>query len=169
MDNSITVNIADMKIAKGQETLVTYALGSCIGICLYDPIKKIGALGHIMLPISHTEEDEKLKRNRFANTCVPDMVESLVKSGCNRRTIIAKIAGGATMFKMVNSRNSSPTNSGLNNIGNQNILAVKDALKKFRINIVSEDIGADYARTVFFDTATGKVTIKSCSKPINII
>ena len=47
-----TIGIADMKLTRNQGTLITYALGSCIGICLWDPLLKIGALVHIMLPIN---------------------------------------------------------------------------------------------------------------------
>ena len=169
MINTITVNISDMKMAQGADVLVTYALGSCIGICLYDPVKKIGALGHIMLPVAHNEEDAKTKKFRFANTCIPEMLNQMIKSGCNKRSIVAKIAGGATMFKLVNASNPNTSNSNINRIGSQNIEAVKEGLKNAGIKLVAEDTGADYARTVFFDTDSGKVTVKSCNRQINII
>ncbi len=169
MNNTITVNISDMKIAKSADILVTYALGSCVGICLYDPFKKIGALGHIMLPVANNEQDAVQKKYRFANTCVPEMLNQMIKSGCVKRNIVAKIAGGATMFKLVNSQSPNPPNSDLNKIGAKNIVAVKESLKKYGITLLSEDTGADYARTVFFDTENGKVTIKSHNKQVKVL
>ncbi|NCC87699.1 MAG: chemotaxis protein CheD [Clostridia bacterium] len=169
MNNTITVNISDMKVAQNADTLVTYALGSCIGICFYDPFKKIGALGHIMLPFAHNAEDAKNKKHRFADTCIPEMINEMVKLGCNKRNIVAKIAGGATMFKLVNPRNPNSSNSDLNKIGAKNISAVKETLKEHRIVLLEEDTGADYARTLYFDTESGKVTIKSCNRQLNII
>lgn len=169
MNNTITVSISDMKITNNQDVLATYALGSCIGICLYDSYKKVGALGHIMLPTARNEEDAKYKKFRFANTCVPYMVTEMVKLGCNKRTIIAKIAGGATMFKLVNANRANPAGSTFNKIGAQNIEAVKSALVKEGIKIVDEDTGADYARTVFFDTSNGEVTVKSCNKIVKVL
>ncbi|MEG1178829.1 MAG: chemotaxis protein CheD, partial [Oscillospiraceae bacterium] len=160
MNNTITVNISDMKVAQNADTLVTYALGSCIGICLYDPMKKIGTLGHIMLPAAHNEEDAKMKKYRFANTCVPEMINEMIKLGCFKRNIVAKIAGGATMFKLI--QNAKVANSELNNIGTQNVAAVKSALNKYGIRLIAEDVGADYARTLFFETDKGSVTVKSC-------
>lgn len=52
MNDKLVVGIADMKMAQGSGMLVTYALGSCIGICFYDPMLKLAALLHIMLPLN---------------------------------------------------------------------------------------------------------------------
>lgn len=164
-NNTITVNIADMKVAKSADILVTYALGSCVGICLYDPLRKIGALGHIMLPVAHNEQDAIEKKHRFANTCVPEMINQMINQGCAKRNIVAKIAGGATMFRLVNSQRAN-ANSDLNQIGAKNIVAVKQSLKEHGITLLAEDTGADYARTVFFNTENGEVTIKSHSKQV---
>lgn len=165
MKRIISVDISDMKIAKAPDVLVTYALGSCVGICLYDTINKIGALAHIMLPSSQRGSDNNLNINRFADTCIPSMIEELQKHNCYKINLVANIIGGANMFNY----NSNRTLNNFNNIGQSNVVAVKNELIKLGIPIISEETGEDYARTVFFDTDTGKVSIKNSNREINAI
>ena len=158
MNNTITIGISDMKIAKNSETLVTYALGSCVGICLYDSIMKIGGLGHIMLPI-FPKNNPKESKLRFADTCIPEMITQMERMGCNRRRLIAKIAGGAKMFNVAG-------DSSFGNIGKRNVEAVKDTLKKYQIGIYAEDTGLNYGRTVYFSPLDGKMVVKSFAKGV---
>lgn len=149
----ITVGISDLNVVKGGDTLVTYALGSCIGICLYDGINKIAGLSHIMLPSSSLSmaggNDMK-----FADTAVPLLLKKMVAVGAKQPYIKAKIAGGAQMFAMDN-------NSSVANIGLRNAVAVKEILQKLRIPITAEDTGKNYGRTLVFSAADGVMHIKS--------
>ena len=150
---NITVNIADFKSGKAPDMLVTYALGSCIGISIYDKLTHIGALGHIMLP---GEDLEKTKDTpmRFATSCIPMMLDALAKLGCSKANMEARIAGGANIITFSNE-------SSLNSIGFRNATAVRKTLLRQGIRIVGEDIGKDYARTMFLNPGTGEVTIKT--------
>ena len=145
------IGIADMKLARGQGTLVTYALGSCIGICLWDPLLKIGALVHIMLPINM--ETNRTSPFKYADTGIRLTISKMEFMGAKRTRIIAKIAGGAKMFKV-------PANSNLGNIGQRNIESVHQVLRQEGIRLLKEDVGGSAARTLFFDVATGEGTVK---------
>ena len=97
MGDKLTIGIADMKVAKGQGMLITYALGSCIGICLHDPVLKLGALVHIMLPVNM--ETGRKNPMKYADTGIRETIRMMERKGANRARITAKIAGGAKMFE----------------------------------------------------------------------
>lgn len=156
MNELITVGISDVKITQNPGALVTYALGSCIGICLYDIALKVGGLAHIMLPY-RPEGNNDLQVNRYADSCLPGMVKNMETMGCLRSRIRAKIAGGAKMFEVAD-------DSTFGNIGARNISAVKETLAALGISIQAEDTGLNYGRTVYFYTETGTMVVKSFAK-----
>ncbi len=158
MSNMVTIGISDMKIVKSEDALVTYALGSCVGICLYDPVIKVGGLGHIMLP-NFPVNNPKENKYRFADTCIPAMIEQMERLGSSRRRIVAKIAGGAKMFDVSG-------DSAFGSIGARNVAAVKSSLQSFQIPIRAEDTGLNYGRTVYFHTEDGTMVVKSFSNGI---
>jgi chemotaxis protein CheD len=152
---NLSVGISDWKIAKPPDGLVTYALGSCVGIALFDKARKIAGLSHIMLPDSKNSSEPALSRMKFADTAIPDMLNKMIAMGAMRTSIQAKIAGGAVMFKIGNDRF---------NIGERNIAAVKATLQSLRIPIISQDTGKDFGRTMFVTADDGGVTIKSANR-----
>ena len=149
-DDKLIIGIADMKMAKGEGMLVTYALGSCIGICLHDPLLKLGALVHIMLPVNM--ETGRKNPMKYADTGIRDTLKEMEAKGASRSRITAKIAGGAMMFK-------EGTGS-LGNIGQRNIESVKLNLKKEGIRLLKEDVGGSVARTLLFDVGSGLACIR---------
>lgn len=153
MSDLITIGISDMKTSKAPTSFVTFALGSCIGICLYDPALKNGGLGHIMLP-NYPVSNPKENKMRYADTCIPLMIQQLERLGSNRRRLVAKIAGGAKMFEVAD-------DASFGNIGRRNTEAVKATLAKCGIPIIAEDTGLNYGRTLYFYTENGSVLIKS--------
>ncbi len=161
MSEVITVGISDMKLTKGENTLVTFALGSCIGICLYEPILKIGALGHIMLPYSPNPENEKTP-DKYADTCIKRTLEVLSQHNCLKTRLRAKIVGGAKMFDVKG-------DSAFGNIGARNIEAVKKVLGENRIPILAEDTGLNFGRTVYFRVQNGAVEVKSFNRELKIL
>lgn len=154
MENKLTIGIADMKLAQRDGTLITYALGSCIGICLYDPALKLGGLLHIMLPLNM--EAGRKNTLKYADTGISEMVRQMTQKGASTARLTAKIAGGAKMFEVSGS---------LGNIGQRNIESVHMQLKKHGIRLLREDVGGTVARTMSFDVATGMVSIRSYGKP----
>lgn len=154
MNEKITVGIADMKLAKAPGVLITYALGSCIGLCFHDPKLKLGALLHIMLPLNmETGRKTPLK---YADTGIRETLRQLEAQGALRSRITVKIAGGAKMFE-VNGGN-------LGNIGQRNIESVHTILRKENIRLLGEYVGGNVARTMLFDVDSGQACIRSYGK-----
>jgi chemotaxis protein CheD len=152
------VGIADLKIASDKDILRTI-LGSCIGICLYDSASRIGGLSHIMLPVMRTENSSKKK---YADTAIPMLAEEMKRAGADLRRVTAKIVGGSTMFNL-------SERSVMTEIGKNNIVKVKEVLKGMEIEIIAEDTGGDYGRTIDFYLENGSVKIKSLGKQERII
>ena len=163
MNNTIPVGISDYKTSKSPDTLVTYALGSCVGIALYDSGSHIGGLSHIMLPSSALKANGIIDdRMKYADTAIPDLISELERLGAKRSSLRAKIIGGANMF------NTTGT-SFVDTIGERNIEAVRQVLAQLDIPLVAEDVGANYGRTVYFLLEDGKVKVQSLGKHINEI
>ena len=159
MESKITIGIADMKMAQNSGMLITYALGSCIGICLYDQKIKLGALIHIMLPLNM--EPGRKNTMKYADTGIRETLKMMEAKGASRSRITAKIAGGAKMFEI--------KGGSLSNIGQRNIDSVKLNLKKEGIRLLKEDVGGTVARTLLFDVNTGLACIRSYGRKELII
>ncbi len=159
MSQSIVIGISDYKLAKGPEVLVTYALGSCVGVCLYDKVSKVGGLSHIMLPDSTSFSSKDFNRKKFADTAIVDLVDEMKRAGVGNNRIVAKIAGGAQMFEV-------QPGSKLGAIGERNIFCVKQVLSQLRIPILAEDTGLNFGRTQYFDLNTGIMKIQSLNRRI---
>lgn len=152
MNKQVTVGIADMKFARQEGVLITYALGSCVGISLYDPMIKLGALVHIMLPETYGRNESNLFK--YADTGLAETFRKIEIMGARKIRLTAKIAGGAKMFE-------SQGSSALGNIGERNIISVKEILRGQGIRLAASDVGENYARTMSFDVSTGVVKIRT--------
>ncbi len=160
MEKKISVGIADMKMTRQEGVLITYALGSCIGVSFYDPMIKLGALLHIMLPEKSGAKDGNVYK--FADTGIRETLRKLSAFGATKSRMVCKIAGGAKMFEMKGS-------GGLGNIGERNAQNVKRILMSEGLRVSSEDVGANYARTMLLDVATGQVYIRSAGRPEKVL
>ena len=152
--SKIVIGIADMKMTQTGNELITYALGSCCGICLLDPNVKLAAMIHIMLPLNM--ETGRKNTMKYADTGIRETLRQMEAKGARRARITAKVAGGAKMF--------SVTSGSLGNIGQRNIESVHKVLRAEGIRLIAEDVGGSVARTLSFDPATGRATIKSYGK-----
>lgn len=149
MSNLIVVGISDFKIANTPDVLITYALGSCVGTCLYDSRMKIAGLSHVLLPDSAIcKNDDNIMK--YADTAIVALVAQMERAGALRSRLTAKIAGGAKMFATVGT-----------SMGDRNVAAVKSELNRLGIRIIAEDTGSNYGRTVEFHTEDGIVLVKS--------
>ena len=154
---TICVNIAEFTVVKNPAVIETRSLGSCVGIVLYDIVTRTCGLAHIMLP------DSKMVRvggkpGKYADIAIEAMLNQMIAVGVNRNNVIAKIAGGACMF-------SGLSLTDFMNIGLRNVSAIKNVLKELKINLISEDTGGSYGRTIEFHSETGKLIIKSSMAP----
>jgi len=148
----IVVGMADLKVAKAPDILTTLGLGSCIGITLYDPAKKIGGMAHIMLPTYKGFEGQNIAK--FADSAIIELVNQLGRIGAPRSALVAKIAGGAHMF------GRSQSNDMLK-IGERNAAASLAILKQLGIPVKANDTGGTYGRTIELIVDTGSLKIRT--------
>ncbi len=144
--------MADLKVVRSPDKLMTAGLGSCIGICLIDKTAKVGGMAHIMLPSSQQARNAQ-NRAKFADTAIDDLIENMEKLGASRKRMIAKIAGGAQMFKL--------GNSDIMKIGARNSCAVIEVLNQKNIRILAQDTGGNHGRTIVFDSFSGELLIRT--------
>ncbi len=153
------VAVADMKLGNNSDTIITYALGSCLGLVVYDPVARIGGILHAMLPLSKINR-QKAESNpfMFVDTGVPSLFKQLYNMGGEKNRFIVKAAGCAStlgqeeMFK----------------IGERNYTILKKLLWKNNVLIKNEAIGGTNSRSLYFDVSTGITTIKSQGQEIEL-
>ena len=154
----VRVGIAESAVVFSPDKIITLGLGSCIGIALYDSEKKVAGLVHIMLP------DSKQFKNisnplKYADLGIEDLLKKMIKLGCRKDKIVAKIAGGASMF------NFSDKNI-VSDIGKRNARASIEKIKALSIPLISEDTGGNKGRTMILESEDGSVFIKSIGSEI---
>ena len=156
MASLIRVGMADYKVGRAPSSLISYGLGSCIGISLYDPTTKVGGLLHIMLPDS---KQARASDNpaKFADTGLPLLLNDVLSLGASKPRLVAKIAGGAQMFAFSNATD-------IMKVGSRNAETVKSILRKMGIRLIAEDTGGNYGRTVQIDLNTGVYTVKTIDR-----
>ena len=147
-----TVQVGDMKVGVKGDEIVTHALGSCLGLMIYDPVAQVGGMLHAMLPLSRINP-EKAAANpyMFVDKGVPILFKEVYGLGGLKGRLIVKAAGCGSplgqneMFK----------------IGERNYTVLKKMLWKNGVLMKAEEIGGSISRTVNFDISTGRVTIKN--------
>jgi chemotaxis protein CheD len=155
--NVVRVGLADMVVSNDPNTeLVAQSLGSCLGIMIYDPVKKVGGLLHIMLPDSsiHKSKAEE-SPYMFVDTGVPLLFRSAYKLEAEKYRIVIKVAGGADLLSFGNA---------FTGIGQRNYEALVEILKRNGVRIKTEHVGGNISRTVRLEIATGRVWIKTPGK-----
>ena len=154
-ENLIEVQMAQMVISQSPSVLVTKGLGSCLGITFFDPLKKIGAMAHPMLP-DFSKARSQSNPSRFVNSVITNTLEELKKKGCSPSKLEIKMFGGAHMFSFIN------TDSVLN-VGQKNIEMALAVFKDLGMNILCQEVGGTFGRTIFLNLETGKVLIRTVS------
>lgn len=147
----IEVGVGGLAVAGHPERLMTPALGSCVGVALWDPGVRRGALAHVMLP-SAGKNAENPASGRFASWAVPELVRMLLACGAKQSRLRAKIAGGAAMFR---------GDVSAAQIGERNVVEVRHALAAASIPIVAEDVGGSHARSVELLLDSGLLVVRS--------
>jgi chemotaxis protein CheD len=163
LSDVVNVGVAELKTGTDSCILASFGLGSCVAVAIFDPLKKIGGLAHVMLPDSRGKPPPDGAAGKFADIAVPKLVDELLGMGARRNGLKCKIVGGAQMFEMPGSqRKDSVIASGPPaHIGARNIEAVKGELEKLKLPLVGEDTGGNYGRTVRFNSSTGEVEVSS--------
>jgi chemotaxis protein CheD len=150
---SLVVGVADMVASNDSSAqIVTYSLGSCLGVTVYDPVKKAGGLLHLMLPDSSINPQKAATHPfMFVDTGVPRLFKTVYSLGGERGRVIIKVAGGAQFFNA-----GQPLN-----IGERNQHALRALLAQNGYSARAEDVGGTCSRTLRMDLSDGNVTISS--------
>lgn len=159
---SFTIGLAEQKITMAPNKLVTLALGSCIGLVLYDSAVKIAGMVHIMLPTAMPSA-VVTNRFKFADTAIVDLLTLMCGAGAARPRIKAKMAGGAHMFKTTSTMD-------IMNVGQRNIAMCKKVLDEQNIAVISEETGGSNGRSIEFCCESGLLSVRTVSpKAIKVI
>lgn len=157
----IVVGIGDIKIAKGENPIVTYALGSCVGVCIYDEATGIGGMLHAMLP-AFTDGISGKEPEKYVDSGMVSLCNMLCHIGAYRGNLKAKLVGGAKMFEYKTTLDAL-------DIGTANVLQARVSLKNIGIPLVREVTGGEVGRTIRFIPASGVVTIQSTDGKFEVI
>jgi chemotaxis protein CheD len=161
-EDGISVEMAEVKVtSRLTERLVAYGLGACIGVCIYDPVMRIGGMAHVVLP---ERQNAAPSRNRpeqslgkFADTGVPFLIEEVCRHGATRQNLRAAMAGGAHIF-------GNPAADGTAvsrlEIGARNARAVFVVLERLKVPILAADVGGSHGRTVTFRISDGGILVR---------
>ncbi len=147
----IIVGVGEIDTTLGPAVLITQALGSCVGVALWDPRLHIAGMAHVMLPTA-LGSDRSGRRHRFADIAIPELVERMIDIGAGGRRLVAKLAGGASMFS---------GESGIDTIGDRNVAAVRAQLERAGVPVVASDTGGSHARTIELSPGTGILLVRS--------
>ncbi|MDY6972034.1 MAG: chemotaxis protein CheD [Thermodesulfobacteriota bacterium] len=150
------VGVSDMKVSNDLESiLVTYSLGSCIGVAIYDQVARVGGLLHFMLPESTIDPIKaKEKPYMFADTGIPCLFKATYQLGAKKQRMKVIVVGGAQVLDQ----------RGFFNIGKRNQMAVRKIFWKNKVMIDYEDVGGDVNRTIKMAIRDGKTWLKTSGK-----
>lgn len=155
----VKVGMAELDTITGHGLIRTTGLGSCVGVTLFDPQKKIAGLAHVMLPSSDIAREGPINIAKYADTAIPALVQQMTDAGVAKSRLVAKMAGGAQMFTFAGKGDSM-------RIGPRNVESCKMILSELGIPLIAEDTGANYGRTIELDVTTGILFIRSIQKEV---
>lgn len=156
---TVVVGVGDGAVSADVETnLVTYALGSCVGVTLYDPEARVAGLLHYMLPLSVLDASRAQTRPwMYCDTGFKLLLDTMQSAGARRERIVARAAGGAQVLD----------SKGVFNIGRKNEQILRQTMAAYRLRLIEEYLGGSVSRTVNIDVATGRVSVRE--SPIGVI
>ncbi len=154
MTARIHIGISEYQLAEPPAVLVTYGLGSCLAIALYDPARRLGTMAHTLLPTIRVVA-ASTRPAKYVDAAIDLMLGELTARGSDRRRLVAKIFGGANMFEPLLGGGSE------NSVGTRNIRSAREALATVGIPLVAEDVGGNFGRTVEFDLTSGTILVRA--------
>jgi chemotaxis protein CheD len=147
------IGVGDFMVSNSPEdTLITYSLGSCLGITLHDADAGVGGLLHCMLPLSKIDLDKAQGNpSMFVDTGMSKILQVLFDMGAQRKRITVKVAGGAQILD----------DQKTFNIGERNYAVFRKVLWKNNLMIAGEDVGGSIPRTMALNMETGETRLRS--------
>lgn len=160
MDSRLAVGISDMKVTSdSSKVIITYSLGSCVGLAIHDQVAGVGGMIHCMLPLSKIDpEKASVNPCMFVDTGVPTLLQALYDKGATRKNLIAKVAGAGSPLG----------NNQVFKIGKRNYTVLRKVLWKNNILIKGENVGGSAARTMIMNVSTGRTVVKMDGKELEL-
>lgn len=140
-----------------EEYQVTTILGSCVSVCLWDPVLRAGGINHFMLPLWN---GEGLASPRYGNIAMQKLIDRMINLGAERRRLQAKVFGGGDVIAVANT---------FMNIGERNAIVANDLLEKEGVQIIAKDVGGTRGRKIIYNTSTNEVLLKRLAKQVKDI
>lgn len=137
------------------DEMITTVLGSCIAVCAYDPLLKLGGMNHFMLPSGGEATDLLSKSFRFGDVAMEKMINDMLKNGSKVRNIVFKAFGGGRMLE------------NMSDVGARNIEFLEKFMQLEGLKIVASDLGGPYPRKVNFHVDEGRIRMKRLQKMHN--
>lgn len=149
----IVVGVSEWAVsASSDDLLVTYSLGSCLGLALYDPEAAVGGLLHAMMPASTLDpERAQTQPAMFVDTGVATLLKAMFDLGARRRSIVATVAGGASHIDYGRTFR----------IGERNCTVLRRMLWRNEILLAGEDVGGTRSRSIYLDMSAGRTLVRS--------
>jgi len=153
----LIVDIADCKLAAAREgEILTYALGSCVGVVIHDPVAGVGGLLHILLPDSRLSPEEAARNPfKFADTGIPEMFHQAYRLGAEKRRLNVFLVGGSALSDQ----------NGVFAVGVKNVTAARKILWRAGVFVQAEATGGSLSRTLRLDLKTGDVAVRIPGQP----
>lgn len=158
MGNTLVVGVGDCKVTGDPlAELITYALGSCIAVAIWDPVTRVSGLLHFMLPDSTVDRNGNGREHpfRYADTGTPLLFRGAYQEGADKRRLVVRLAGGAAVVN----------DNGVFNIGKRNYAALRKILWKAGVMVHAEDVGGAVSRTVRLNAGSGRMTVRATGEP----
>ena len=130
-----------------EPTAITTVLGSCVAVCLYDPVARLGGMNHFLLP-HHVERERSA---RFGTVAVPQLVDALLAAGARRPALKAKVFGGSSVLNAFRHRN----------LGDENVTLALRLLEEAGVELVEKDVGGSRGRKLIFHTDDGTAWVRA--------
>jgi len=155
------VGISEMFVsADPSDRIVTYSLGSCVGVSIYDPVAQVGGMVHCMLPLSKIDPQKaKEKPYMFTDTGITLLLQKAFDLGATRQNLVVKVAGAASLLDQ----------KGFFKIGERNYTVLRKVLWKNNLLIQAEDVKGTKSRTMTLFMDTGITTIKSGGSEVELV
>lgn len=157
---NVVVNVSDARVsARPEDVLVTYALGSCIGVTVYDPVARCGGMLHYQLPTSAMDQDRAAQQPcMFADTGMEHLLAELAQAGAQKHRLQVKLAGGAEILD----------SHGVFSIGKRNHTAIRKLLWQQGLLLKGEQVGGSEPRTLYLHVASGATVVKMSGQSIEL-
>lgn len=129
---------------------VTTILGSCVAVCIWDPLSGIGGMNHFLLP---SFSGEGIASPRFGNIAIKELLDQLAYLGSQKHNLLAKMFGGACVLEAFRQRQ--------HHLGTKNIEVARELLESESIPLVGHDVGGQRGRKLIFHTDDGAAWVKA--------